>query len=60
MYITDKQILKTRFNRNFESYNQQAIVQQQIASKLVALLLKFGQTRFERLLEIGCGTGFIT
>lgn len=60
MYITDKQIVKTRFNRNFESYNQQAVVQQQIASKLVALLLKFGQTRFERLLEIGCGTGFLT
>jgi malonyl-ACP O-methyltransferase BioC len=60
MHITDKQIVKERFNRNFVSYNRQAVVQQQIAEKLAAMLSKFSKADLNRVLEIGCGTGFLT
>lgn len=60
MHITDKQIVQRRFSRTLETYNRQAFVQQQIASKLAGLLLNFNRKHFKRVLEIGCGTGFLT
>ena len=60
MYITDKQTVKSRFDRNFESYNQQATVQQHIANKLANLLVELTPNNYKRILEIGCGTGFLT
>lgn len=60
MQNTDIQIVKRCFCRNFESYNQEAAVQKQIAEKLGELISMFGQQKFDRVLEIGCGTGFLT
>ncbi|MBE9466794.1 MAG: malonyl-ACP O-methyltransferase BioC [Bacteroidetes bacterium] len=60
MYITDKEIVRNRFNRNFVSYNREAVVQQQIAEKLASMLSKFCKTELNRVLEIGCGTGFLS
>lgn len=60
MQITDKQIVKRCFGRNIETYNNHAVIQQQIASRLTDLLLDNGINQFERVLEVGCGTGFLT
>lgn len=60
MYITDKKIVRRRFGKSVETYNRHATVQQQIATKLAALLMNFNKKHFERALEIGCGTGLLT
>lgn len=60
MHITDKQIVHRCFSRTLGTYNRQAFVQQQTASKLAGLLLNLNRKHFKRVLEIGCGTGFLT
>ena len=60
MYIANKEVVKSRFDRNYDSYGQHATVQQEIADKLANLLLEYNPSRFKRILEIGCGTGFLT
>ena len=60
MYIADKQIVKNCFQKNFSTYNKQAVVQKQIASKLINLLVKNKRPHFKKIIEIGCGTGFLT
>lgn len=60
MQHTDKQIIKRCFSRNTETYKRQAVVQQQVASKLADLTVVFNRVHFKRVLEIGCGTGFLT
>lgn len=60
MQHTDKQIVKRCFSRNTETYKCQAVVQQQVASKLADLIAVFNRTHFNQALEIGCGTGFLT
>jgi len=60
MYVTDKKIVQRRFARNFETYNRLAIVQRQVAARLGCLIQKAKKQDFNRILEIGCGTGFLT
>ena len=47
-----------RFSKAAKSYNKSALFQQGVASKLVSYLPGRNDTR--RILEIGCGTGFLT
>ncbi|OQY04143.1 MAG: malonyl-[acyl-carrier protein] O-methyltransferase BioC [Bacteroidetes bacterium 4572_117] len=57
---TDKKTIQNRFNNSVKTYNYQAVVQKQIASKLANLISINAITDFNQLLEIGCGTGFLT
>ena len=60
MNYTDKQLVKKCFNKNFETYHQKAIVQQEIALELAELLVELDINSMENVLEVGCGTGFLT
>ncbi len=57
---TDKQIVQKRFCKNLKTYSKNALVQQQIASRLVDLLPNSTKNNYNKILEIGCGTGFLT
>ncbi len=50
----------TRFTRALDSYDAQAVAQQQICRRLIALLHAYSDGHFQRALEIGCGTGGFT
>ena len=56
----DKQLVCHRFQRAADSYDRQAMIQEQMAEHLLRLLV--GQSRWpqQRVLEIGCGTGLLT
>ncbi len=54
-----KSILRRRFERALPYYNQAAIVQDEMAEKLVNSLLELSR-KFNRILEIGSGTGLLT
>ena len=50
----------TRFTRALDSYDRQAVAQQQISRRLTGLLSRYTAMHFQRVLEIGCGTGGFT
>ena len=52
-------IIKKQFEKSFETYDQNAIVQQLMAKKLVSALVETG-SNFDTVLELGCGTGILT
>lgn len=52
-------IIKNQFEKSLETYNQNAIVQEIMAKKMV-LELKNWQKDFETILELGCGSGLLT
>ncbi|PCH76128.1 MAG: malonyl-[acyl-carrier protein] O-methyltransferase BioC [Flavobacteriaceae bacterium] len=60
MNCTDKELVKKCFNKNFETYHEKAIVQQEIALELTDMLRDLGIESIDKLLEVGCGTGFLT
>lgn len=49
-----------KFKKNIENYNSNAIVQKNIAKELVKLLTLNANKNFDRIFEIGCGSGFLT
>lgn len=53
----NKELIKKRFAKNLNSYNENAKIQKIMAEKLLSYL---PDTRFDNILEIGCGTGFLT
>lgn len=53
----NKDLIRTRFSKSLSSYNENAKIQKKMAEKLVTLLNK---TYYKKVLEIGCGTGFLT
>lgn len=55
--MMDKQLIKLRFTKAIESYSKTAIVQQQIARKLIQLMMKKLPNQLGDVFEIGCGTG---
>ena len=50
------------FNKKFDTYDENAIVQKKVASHLIELIkeIKNDRNSFESILEIGCGTGIFT
>ncbi|MDP0488215.1 MAG: methyltransferase domain-containing protein [Fusobacterium sp. JB020] len=49
------------FNKNFSTYNDNAIVQKQVAEKLVNLMKNyFRKNNYSKVIELGCGTGIFT
>ena len=48
------------FSRALHTYDQEARVQKLMAEKLLDLLISRQGKEFDRILEMGCGTGFLT
>ena len=55
--MIDKSLVKKRFSKSLKTYDDNAIVQKQMAEKLVDFLPK---KEFDSILEIGCATGLLT
>ena len=58
MQVNSK-IIKKQFEKSFETYDQNAIVQQLMAKKLVSALVET-DSNFDTVLELGCGTVILT
>lgn len=57
----DKQLIKQRFRKASNSYDQHALAQRQIHQHLFYLLNTYSpQLYFDQILELGCGTGLLT
>ncbi|MEH0158563.1 malonyl-ACP O-methyltransferase BioC [Limibacter armeniacum] len=55
----DKQLVAERFRNNFATYESEAVVQRHMVNRLFGLL-ENESVKPQRILEIGCGTGFLT
>ena len=53
----NKKLIKTRFAKHLADYDKNAKVQKKMAEKLITLC---GHKKYNNVLEIGCGTGFLT
>ncbi len=56
----DKELIRRRFAKYLAAYDALAVVQRQIAATLAGHFSATASERFERTLEVGCGTGFFT
>lgn len=57
----DKSVLVRRFSRSMATYECAAVVQRDMAEQLVADVRRIaGADRFDRVVELGCGTGLLT
>ena len=56
----NKDLIKTRFTKCMDTYEQQADVQMQIAQTLAQKAAYYLPANCDSLFEIGCGTGFLT
>ena len=55
----NKDLIKQRFCRKLDSYNENARIQKQMAEKLINNFLP-KKTKYQKVLEIGYGTGLLT
>ncbi len=53
------QLIKNSFEKSMEKYNENAIIQKDLAEKLVNHIADFS-FEFDTIFEIGCGTGILT
>ncbi|MCG8697282.1 MAG: methyltransferase domain-containing protein, partial [Bacteroidales bacterium] len=60
MVEIDKKLVRKRFQKSIATYNCKAEVQKDVALKLMATLIKTNGSKYDKILEIGCGTGFLT
>ncbi len=58
--LIDKEQIRRRFERAAATYDRQAVIQERVAAKLLALLVVHGPAAPRRVLEIGCCTGLLT
>lgn len=56
----DKDIISKRFEKSISSYNSNALAQKNIAKELMQKIINNRTTLHRHVLEIGCGTGFLT
>lgn len=56
----DKDLLCQQFRRAAASYEQEALIQQLTAERLLDLLAQYSISQPQRVLEIGCCTGLLT
>ena len=52
--------LRDSFKKSSSSYVKNAVVQEQTAEKLAGLALEYAGSAAKDILELGCGTGFLT
>ncbi len=55
-----KQNIAEGFARTLNSYSHNALVQKQVSENLNSLICKYAHIQPQSILEIGCGTGFLT
>ena len=55
--MIDKNLVHKRFAKNLENYNENAKIQKRMAERLLAFVRNHSP---KKILEIGCGTGFLT
>lgn len=55
--VMKKELVKNRFAKNLNTYVENAVVQMNMAKRLFDLL---PNKNFSNILELGCGTGFLT
>lgn len=55
--MIDKKLIEKRFTTNYKTYDLFAKVQNEVADELFTLIDK---KDYEKILEVGCGTGFLT
>lgn len=53
----NKELIRKRFSKSLSTYQKNAVVQEKMAKKLVRLI---PESYYENILELGCGTGFLT
>lgn len=58
-FLNDKTLVKRRFHNASTTYDDSAVVQHQIADRLLSLITLKTDTHHD-ILEIGCGTGYLT
>ena len=56
----DKELVRSSFGKHLFSYTQHAVVQASMAEELVWKLHKAHPDAFQRVFEIGCGSGVLT
>ena len=57
----NKDLIKQRFRRKLNSYNENARIQKQMAEKLISFISHSDtEKKLGNILEIGCGTGLLT
>lgn len=57
--LIDPKKVKKQFEKSFDKYNSNAVVQKELAEKLVLQVSKIGND-YTKILEIGSGTGLLT
>ena len=53
----NKNLIRSRFGKHLNDYNENAKIQRKMAEKLISLC---GRKKYDNILEIGCGTGLLT
>lgn len=53
----NKDLIRERFSKNLKNYNDNAKIQKKMAERLITYLKN---NKYKKVLEIGCGTGFLT
>lgn len=56
----NKELVRKHFDRHAREYDQYAQVQRDMGQKLLEALELHSRRRFRKVLEIGCGTGYLT
>ena len=56
----DKSLIRKRFARSLKTYTDNASVQHRIANRLMSELIETAGANYQRICEIGCGTGLFT
>lgn len=55
--MINKELIHDRFAKNLKSYDENAKIQKRMAERLITFVQK---KKTQKILEIGCGTGFLT
>lgn len=58
--MINKELVKSRFEKSLETYDEAAIVQKSMAEELTNQICKYCSANFEDIFEFGSGTGFLT
>lgn len=59
-HLVDKELVASCFKTSAATYEENAIVQKEISRQLIALLQRYEQISYKRVLEVGCCTGNLT
>lgn len=58
--MINKNLVKFRFKKSIGTYDSSAVIQKEMASKLVEKILEHCGTNFHKVFEFGVGTGFLS